>query len=147
MKNPLLIVSTLVLMSIGLAGCSSSTTDKLKETGEFLGKRVLNEASKIASRVIIDTATSWADGRDKADFLDSAAQGLRENMLTVVRAEDIAEIVRIWTPARGGPSHWNELAVDLADLYAKNATGPERIQIIEQIAQGLQLAAEAERQP
>lgn len=140
--------------AIAFAGCSSqppgdtpTARDKLAATGSVIGKRVASEAAKFAANLVINSAVSWMDGRNKADFLDSAAQGLRENMLSIVNANDVSSIVRIWTPADTGPSHWQELAGGLGQLYADNQTPGTRKRIVEALAQGLQLAAESERSP
>jgi hypothetical protein len=137
------------IVSLSLSGCTLTAQQKEKwsATGSAVGSLIAEKALKIAEQAVISYATSASDGRTKADFLDSAAAGLRANMGSIVSSEDVAAVVRIWTPAAEGPPHWEDLAGKLAASYAKNQRTGTSQQVVEQLAEGLQLAAASERQP
>lgn len=135
-----------IVSLLPLPGCGTMLPET-KARWQATGSLIAKTAARLAFQTVISAATSRLDGSNKADFLDSASQGLRENMGSIVTGANVAEIVRIWTPAKEGPSHWNELAAKLASAYAKNQTPGTQKQVIEAIATGLQLAAASERQP
>ncbi len=135
-----LLVASLALACF-MPACSSTTAyfddhPKLKQTLDVVTAR----AWELAKSTVIDAAVSQLDAQHKGDFLHSAAQGLRENMLTVVNSDDIAKIVKIWTPAE--KPQWMDLAAGAARIYAD--AGPsndlQSRAVIEAIAGGLQKA-------
>lgn len=147
MKRPaniLLFLAFAALFTLPI-GCTMKPETKAKWSAT--GKLVAADAAKIAFNTVISAAVSHFDGSAKADFLDSAAQGLRENMPSIVTSDNVADIVKIWTPAAEGPSHWTELAEQLAAAYAEHATPGTRQQIVEALSEGLQVTAASERQP
>lgn len=143
----LLVTAFAVLGALFLSSCATlkapGTQAKLKATGWL----VLAKARDVAVQTVLSAAISQADGTAKGDFLDSAATGLRSEMGSILTKDDVARVVRIWTPAQqDGPAHWQALAAQLARTYAAAAPQDKkaRAQVIEAIAEGLQLAAQSQ---
>ncbi len=152
-RLPLPLIAFCLIPCFLLSGCSTpgqanatdpaviaekeANKEKWKATGAIIGKR----AFQIAKDDIISAAISSMDKEKKSDFLDSAATGLRANAFEIVNSNDIADVIKIWTPK---PNHWKTLAAEIADLYAtaNPQTDAQRQRVIEQIAEGLQQAAE-----
>jgi hypothetical protein len=132
-----LILATLALL---LAGCTLTPEQKAKwgATGSF----VASKAASLAGKIILNAAVSQFDGNNKADFLDSAAEGLRTQMTTAITSDDVAQIIKIWTPDK---PHWGELASQAAQLY--DATPGKPMDKVEAIASGLNIAAASQRLP
>jgi hypothetical protein len=143
-KNHLLsllgLLTLVALFLLSLSGCTLTPDQKAKwgATGSFLASK----AAKIAGKVILNAAVSQLDGNNKADFLDSAAVGLRSEMENVITAEDVYGVIKIWTPDK---SHWDELAHQAALLYGKTPGTPQ--DKVEAIAEGLNIAASSQRTP
>ncbi len=135
---PLIILFAGIGIMIFSTGCELTEVQKSKwsATGSVLKRQVTN----IAINTVLNAATSQLDREKKENFLHSAATGLRTEMLTVVNSNDIAEVIKIWTPE---PNHWKTLAAQVATVYeqADPKTDAERTRVIEAIARGLQDAA------
>ena len=92
--------------------------------------------------MLISAAVDQADKQFKADFLDSVATGLRQNEATIVNSEDVAKIVRIWSPNDG--AQWQQLAGNLGTVTGNalaTAGQTNAATIVENIATGLNTAA------
>lgn len=122
-----------------LAGCTFTRDHKaqIAATGQYLATR----AASVAASVVIRAAVDQRDAFRKADFLDSAALGLRTSMLDIAsRKQDAREVLRIWTADK---PHWSELAERLSTEIELAGGGPDSI---ESVATGLNNAAASERQ-
>lgn len=131
---PILLAIASFLMVWLFLGCSSMTDDqkaKWGATGSFLAQK----AMQIAGNVILSAATSSQDAGHKADWLDSAAAGLRTEVS--ISSDDVSRLVQIWTPER---NHWTTLAENLAKAYEDAPGSPA--QKAEALARGLNEAAE-----
>lgn len=128
---------SILLIAVALTACTF--TPEQKQQWAATGSLVLQKAEQIAFNTILSAATSSGDEITKGDFLHSAAEGLRENMGSIVTSDDVAAIVRIWTPQK---QHWETLAAQLAEAYAQAHPGDTRAraQVVEAIAEGLQRA-------
>jgi len=136
--TPLILLALLPVFA--LSGCAWTQAHKtqISDTLAVVGNRALN----VAGQVLISAAVDEADKNFKADFLDSIAAGLRANATTVVTADDVAKIVRIWSPNDG--SKWQQLAGSLGTLASNALESAGRSQastIVENIAIGLNNAA------
>lgn len=101
-----------------LSGCSATTSGKIKSTAAYAASRL---GPKLAQIVITSAIQTITDGQ-RADFLDSAAAGLRTLPLEV-NDEDIRKVVDIWTTPRGLPQPPPELRPAnalVAKIAAKN---------------------------
>ena len=79
-------------------------------------------------------------------LLDTIASGLRANEATIVSSDDVAKIVKIWSPNDG--AQWQQLAGQLGGVagQALQSTGQTKsAAIVENIATGLNNAAAAAR--
>ena len=140
--NPLIAAALLPLFA--LSGCAWAQTHRaqINDTSAVISQRAMN----IAESVLISVAANAADKNFKADFLDSVAVGLRQNEATIVNAEDVAKIVRIWSPNDG--AQWQALAGSLGSmtgLALESAGNTQSAAIVENIATGLNEAAAAAR--
>lgn len=129
------------LLSGALTGCAwlqkPTTKSQLTATGSWL----LGKAADLAIGAVVNAAQSQADARNKADWLDSLAAGIRTEATASFSGEDIRRLVGIWTPEK---PHWQLLAGQLADL-AKQAASLPPAQRNEALAQAVQLAAQIAR--
>ena len=138
------LIAAALLPLFALSGCAWAQIHRaqINDTSAVISQRALN----IAERVLISVAANAADKNFKADFLDSVAVGLRQNEATVVNAEDVAKIVRIWSPNDG--AQWQALAGSLGSmtgLALETAGNSHSAAIVENIARGLNEAAAAAR--
>ena len=139
---PLIALGLLPLFAF--SGCAWVQTHRTQIDGTLsvVGQRALS----IAEKVLISAAVDAADKSFKADFLDSVASGLRQNATTIVNSEDVAKIVRIWSPNDG--AQWQQLAGSLGTVAGnalKSAGQVQSATIVENIATGLNNAAAAAR--
>lgn len=143
-------IAFLLVMGLMIGACAltaeqkrrlADTEMKLGQTAEYIAKR----AASIAGRVVINAAVGQLQDSD-ANFLDSAAAGLRSQVPDLVTATDVATIVQIWT--KPGPQ-WSHLAVQLADTYHEATRDREipKAAVIEALATGLNAAAAQDRLP
>lgn len=135
---PLIIAALLPMFA--LSGCAwvQAHRPQIDATLDVVGQRAL----AVAERVLISVATDEADKNFKANFLDSVASGLRQNETTIVNANDVSKIVRIWSPNDGAA--WQELAGNLGTVAgnALQSSGQTKsAAIVENIAVGLNDAA------
>lgn len=139
-KNIAPLIALALLPVFALSGCAWTQAHKeqINNTLAVVGNRALN----VAGQVLISAAVDEADKNFKADFLDSIAAGLRANAMTIVNAEDVAKIVKIWSPNDG--SKWQQLAGSLGTLASnalESAGQSQASTIVENIATGLNNAA------
>jgi len=141
-------ITPLVLLALlpvfALSGCAWVQTHKTQIDGTLavVGQRAL----AVAENVLISAAVDAADKEFKADFLDSVAAGLRANETTIINADDVSKIVKIWSPNDG--AQWQQLAGSLGTVAsnALDAAGQtQSATIIENIATGLNNAAASAR--
>lgn len=139
-QSPIYLQVPLCLSLLLLAACSLTPDQKQKwgATGSFLA----GKAARLAGQIVLSAAIDQFDGGTKANFLDSAATGLRSEMTNVITADDLATVIKIWTPNK---SHWNELADEAAKVYAAAPGKPA--DKVESVAMGFNIAAASERQP
>ncbi len=134
------LVALALLPVFALSGCAWVQTHKAQIDGTLavVGQRALT----VAENVLISAAVDAADKNFKADFLDSVASGLRANETTIVNADDVAKIVRIWSPNDG--AQWQQLAGSLGTVAGSALATAGETQasvIVENIATGLNNAA------
>lgn len=125
--------------ALALSACALSDAQRAKarETGSFLAGRI----GTVVARVVITSAIQSLTEGSQADFLDSAAQGLR-TLPAQVTSEDIDHVITIWTkPAPGvaPPPEIQAAARKVLEVHATNGAPPEVL------AQGLNKAAETIR--
>ena len=140
--TPLILLALLPVFAF--SGCAWINTHKtqIDDTLAVVGQRALT----VAEQVLISVATDEADQNFKADFLDAVASGLRQNEATIVSADDVAKIVKIWSPNDG--AQWKELAASLGTVAGNalaTAGKTEASAVVENIATGLNNAAAAAR--
>lgn len=133
-----------VLLVAGLlcGACSHLTPDtreKWSQTGQYLATR----AETIAGRVILNAAFASLNSSD-ADFLDSAAAGLRSETTNIVTSADVEKVLSLWTPKA---PQWVSLADQLADTYREASAGAPAPVVLEALASGLNRAAAGDRLP
>ena len=138
------LVALVLLPAFALSGCAWAQAHKtqINSTLAVVGNRALN----VAGQVLITAAVDEADKNFKADFLDSIAAGLRANATTIVTADDVSKIVRIWSPNDG--TKWQQLAGSLGTLASdalESAGQTQASTIVENIAMGLNNAAATAR--
>ena len=134
------------ILPIGIAVCLMMSScawgrehkQELIQTLEVIGKR----AAILARDAVLSAAISEADKGSKADYLDAVAQGLRANAGNIVTSDDVAAVVKIWTPQE--KAHWETLAGEAASItsdalqkHGKRNAGA----IVETVAKGLNQAA------
>jgi len=129
---------------LAFSGCAwiSAHQPQIDSTLAVVGQRALS----VAENVLISTATDEVDKNFKADFLDSVASGLRANETTIVNSDDVAKIVKIWSPNDG--AQWQQLAGSLSTVAGdalQSAGQTKSATIVENIATGLNNAAAAAR--
>lgn len=127
----------LPLLALALVSCESLTLEQrenLNQTGSLLAKK----AASIAGQLLLNSAMSAIEERYSANYLHSAAQGLRSESLSIVTAEDVRRVVDIWTPEE---PKFTQLASNLAAAYveAKDAGTPPA-EAVEAVAAGVQEA-------
>lgn len=118
-----------------LAFASCTFTPGQKAVAVNVGRTVATLAqiaTDLTVRIILSKATSGQDLQAKANWLDSAASGLRtlENKSNgYVSAELVGETLRQWTdPSK---AHWSDYAESLADAFAQSPyTSNEKLQIL-----------------
>ena len=140
MKTLLLTLVTFLTACSSLPLPTNATTgDKWKATGSLIAKRV----ASIAIQTVLNAAVSQNDSSNKQNFLWSAATGLETQWPNAVNSDDIANIVRIWTPQNPNVQHWEQLASKIADQY--NAAHPQNTAdkkaVVTAIVGGLRAAA------
>lgn len=118
-----------------LGGCAwlSEHSMQLKATGKIISKKAAN----VALGVAFDAIGQKIEGR--ADWLDSAAAGLRANAKAMVTVDDIEAVVRVWTPP--GQTWPKQLAKGVASIAAQELKGKPVGMVAEGIAKGLNDAA------
>lgn len=127
----------ILLLCLLFSACTMTAEQKAKSAATIAA---LTPAAIRAGNTVI------AAGGDK-DFLDSVATGLRANLLDIKTTSDIARVVDIWSP---GSAKWAGLAASLGQAFLKAEAGGSlktTPQIIETLAEGLQLAAASRRTP
>jgi hypothetical protein len=139
---PLPAIVAILIPALCLTGCQPQTPEtraKWAQTGQVLATRAAN----IAGRVILNAALASVTNQD-ADFLDSAAHGLRSEIPNIVTSDDVARIVQIWTPPA---AQWTHLAGQLADQFAEASKDTPAAVAVEALAIGLNRAAAGDRLP
>ena len=144
---PSIIASLIVVILIfifGFSGCAWITVhqQQIDDTFDVMGQRAL----AVAENVLLSSAIDEADKNFKADFLDSVASGLRANETTIVNSDDVAKIVKIWSPNDG--TQWQQFAGSLgaiAGTALQSAGKNKSASIVENIATGLNNAAASAR--
>lgn len=118
----------LLCASLLFAGCAGFT-EHLSDTGKILAPKI----GEVLAKVALNSAIQTLSGGEKADFLDSAAAGVRTSFNT----EDVGAIVKIWTtpPNESTPPEMKAVAKK-ADEFAKS-TGADT----ETMATALNIAA------
>ena len=134
------LIALALLPVSALTGCAWVQAHRTQIDGSLavVGQRALD----VAESVLISAAVNQVDKQFKADFLDSVASGLRQNEATIVNAEDVAKIVRIWSPNDG--AQWQQLAGNLGTVagHALETAGQTNAAtVVENIATGLNTAA------
>lgn len=126
--------NTLAILAIfAVAGCTFTPQQKAVAVNVGRAAASLAQiATDLTIRIILSKATSGQDLQAKANWLDSAASGLRtlENQTDgYVSAQLVGETIRQWTnPDR---AHWADYAESLADAFAQSPyTQDEKLQII-----------------
>lgn len=122
-----------ILTILALAGCT--LTPRQKAIAVNVGRTAASLAqiaTDLTIRIILSKATSGQDLQAKANWLDSAASGLRtlENKSDgYVSAKLVGETLRQWTdPSK---THWANYADSLADAFAQSPyTSDEKLQIL-----------------
>lgn len=137
MKSTLLLLLSIVGL-FALPGCTLTPESKAKIAA--VGKVVGNRALAIASTAVLNAAINSADRDKKGGFLDDVAGGLRQNVATLITADDVRQLVRAFTPEK---RHWEDLAAKLAKAYAEAQpqNAEERKAILLAMSQGLEQAA------
>jgi hypothetical protein len=125
----LLILPLLILVSCSL-------TDDQKVKWKATGSVVATKIGAAVAKVVINSAVQSLSGGEQADFLDSAAAGLRTIPATVTSA-DVEAIVRIWATPKGEPTPPEMIAA--AKKIATVSASPEVL------AEGANRAAEIVR--
>lgn len=135
-----------LLATAFLSGCQTDPATGTKSTGYWWsqhGSQVAATASVVgaaAFKVGLGALMNSA-GNQNGDWNHSIAEGLRENMTSINVSGDVASIAKIWGP----PTPQGAAAAQqLAQIYKEAA--PQNQQqaaaVVEQIAQGIQSAAE-----
>ena len=140
--TPLIVAALLPMFA--LSGCAWVERHR-PQIDATLGV-VSARALAVVEKVLLSVAVDEADKNFKADFLDSVATGLRQNETTIVNSEDVAKIVKIWSPNDGAA--WQSLAGNLGTLAGsalQSAGKTQSAAIIENIATGLNNAASVAR--
>lgn len=119
-----------------LTSCESLTPeqrDNVNQTGSLVARK----AAGVAAKILLQSAIGAMSGDRKEDFLHSAALGLRSEMGSIITANDVQEVVKIWTPKQ--EPGFAKLASDLGRAY-KSAiqNGAEPMEAVEAVAVGLQ---------
>ena len=153
MKNKIIAIFLMLTLSI-FTGCetvkigANKTKDWVvthKPQFQATGKWVVGKVIDIVNQVVIPVAISQLDKSKKQDIVDGLASGFRTYQGTgkVLTSSDIQSIVEIWTPDK---SHWEELGLELSDLWAKqNPKNPEEVQkLLEEFAKGLNVSTGAD---
>lgn len=159
---PVSIIAILMIPAFFLCGCTTIKTDTSAagtSIGAFFGKigawftthqsqinatamDVLGIATRDAANAVMSAAVSQADGTAKGDYLQGLETALYSNTTADLTAADVQKIVQEWTPAAtpGAPAHWEVLAQQLADAYAKAHQTLPAAQAIATIADNLNVA-------
>lgn len=126
-----LVCLALLGLSLAIDGCGS--LEKWKATGAYLAPKI---ASALAEAALNATAQKLTNG-DKADFMDSAAAGLRAS----VSSADVEAVAKIWmTPPK------EKIAPELAVVAKKADTlAKETMVSNETMATAFNLAADKVR--
>lgn len=126
-----------LLFALLFTGCQTIDWDKVGQTGTHVTQRV----AQIALYSVLQSALNQQDVEHRKDFLDGAADGIRQNLLTISSAEDVKKIVDIWTPEERS---WKKLSVGVANTFERyqDAAPEKKEQVLEGIAKGLQVAAQ-----
>lgn len=117
-----------------------------RENWEKTYQWAIQKASHIATVTVLNVAVSQLDKENKADFLDSAAAGLRSAVTdSLITANDVKFLLQTWTPDK---THWNALAEAFYKEWASNP--PKSLEEararLEAYARGLQEAAAEARE-
>lgn len=138
------LIALLLLPLFALSGCAWITAHQtqIDSTLAVIG----NRAMTVAENVLLSTAVDEADSNFKADYLDTIASGLRANEATIVSSDDVANIVKIWSPSDGAA--WQSLAGGVAQVATdalQSSGAMKSAAVVEQIATGLNNAAATAR--
>jgi len=139
---PLILLCMVPLFA--MSGCAWITAhqSQIDSTLAVIG----NRAMTVAENVLLSTATDEADSNFKANYLDTIASGLRANETSIVSSDDVASIVKIWSPNDG--AQWQQLAGSLGTVAGdalQSAGKTNSATIVENIATGLNNAAATAR--
>lgn len=139
-----LVVFFLALILLGALVAACAPISPARAQAAWSGSELLaRRAMTIAGRVVLNAEVGTLRDSD-ADFLDAAAAGLRSGMPDLVTGDDVAAVVRSWTPA--GPQ-WARLAVELGAAFDTGRRAGAREAVLEALAAGLNAAAASDRQP
>lgn len=117
MKPALCIAACLALTSCG-------TTDQWKQTGSLAARKL----GPVIAKMVMNSAVQMLSGGEQADFLDSAAAGLR-TVAGDINDQDVKEIVTIWTTPKkeATPPEMKKVANLVAAEKAKTDISPEAL--------------------
>lgn len=145
-KARLLAIAILIAIAVVLfPGCASDNTatpsipgtigtkEKLKETGVLIAKK----AGQAALEAVLQYAINQQDAQMKGDYVQGLSVAMRSQIGNLVSADTVRELATIWTPEK---PHWENLAGELAGIYAKAnpQTPKEAAMVLEAIAKGLE---------
>ena len=138
------LIAVILIFIFGFSGCAwiAAHQPQIDDTFDVMEQRVL----AVAENVLLSSAIDEADKNFKADFLDSVASGLRANETTIISSDDVAKIVKIWSPNDG--AQWQQFAGSLGTIAGtamQSAGKTQSASIVENIATGLNNAAAAAR--
>lgn len=135
------LVAGLLCFSISMTACS--LTPEQKKQWSATGGLVARKVAAVAGKVVLDSAIASLTGKE-ANWLDSAAAGVR-TLPASITSEDIAEVVKIWTPAEKSEK-WDKLGNAIADVAKQELErGTPPPKVAEGVAVGLNNAAATAR--
>lgn len=113
--------SCIAILAIFLTSCAN-TGEQWKATGSFVAKRL----GSVIAQTVINSAVQSLTGGEKADFLDSAAQGLR-TLPANVTSDDIAHVIAIWStpPKEATPPEMKAAASKAVTTNVTTGATPE----------------------
>lgn len=133
LKN-LSLIAALLIPAFLFSACAPMPAAQ-KARWAATGSLLVQKVADIAFNTVIHAAVSQTDRTNKANLMDSLAEGFWQQR--VVTSADVKNLVTIWTPEK---SHWQALGNELATEFQQGVTP-------NQIAAGLSQSAAEARQP